>query len=85
MGTRFSNDLQLQRPIDIDFLISHGPAWGYLDRGMGDKYLFLAMGTARPKFHIFGHIHEDGLKREAMLGSTTYLNVAYFEHLRSIR
>ena len=72
-------------PKDIDFLITHGPAWGYLDRGMGDKYLFLAMGTARPKYHIFGHIHEDGLKREAMLGGTTYLNVAYFEYLHSIR
>ena len=69
-------------PDDIDFLITHGPAWSYLDRGMGDKYLFLAMGTARPKYHIFGHIHEEGLKRKAMLGSTTYLNVSYFEELR---
>ena len=68
-------------PNDIDFLITHGPAWSYLDRGMGDKYLFLAMGTARPKYHIFGHIHEEGLKRQAMLGGTTYLNVAYFEKL----
>lgn len=69
-------------PNDIDFLITHGPAWSYLDRGMGDKYLFLAMGTARPKYHIFGHVHEEGLKRKAMLGSTTYLNVSYFDELR---
>ena len=42
----------------------------------------LSMASARPKYHIFGHVHEEGLKRKAMLGSTTYLNVSYFEELR---
>ena len=72
-------------PADIDILITHGPAYSYLDRDMGCKQLFLDVSSARPKYHIFGHIHEDGLKREAMLGGTTYLNVAYFEYLHSIR
>ena len=34
------------------------------------------------KYHIFGHAHEEGLKRKAMLGGTTFLNVSYFEELR---
>ena len=37
---------------------------------------------ARPKYHIFGHVHEEGLKRKAMLGGTTYINVSYFEERR---
>ena len=72
----------LSIPEDIDFLITHGPAYGYLDRGLGCKNLFLSMANARPKYHIFGHVHEEGLKRKAMLGGTTYLNVSYFEELR---
>ncbi len=70
-------------PANIDFLITHGPAYSYLDRDMGDKNLFLAIAGARPKFHIFGHVHEEGQKRKAMLGGTTFLNVAYFNQLRS--
>ena len=70
-------------PEDLDFLITHGPAYGYLDRGLGCKNLYLSIASARPKYHIFGHVHEEGLKRKAMLGSTTYLNVSYFEYLRS--
>ena len=69
-------------PADADILITHGPAYSYLDRGMGCKQLFLDVSSARPKYHIFGHVHEEGLKRKAMLGSTTYLNVSYFDELR---
>jgi predicted phosphodiesterase len=69
-------------PDGIDFLITHGPAYGHLDRGEGDRDLYLAIAKARPKYHIFGHVHEEGLKREAILGGTTYLNVAYFNSLR---
>ena len=69
-------------PEDVDFLITHGPAYGYLDRGLGCKNLYLSIANSCPKYHIFGHIHEEGLKRKAMLGGTTYLNVSYFEELR---
>ena len=65
-----------------DFLITHGPAYGYLDRGLGCKNLFLSMASAHPKYHVFGHIHEEGLKRKAVLGGTTFLNVSYFDDLR---
>lgn len=69
-------------PPDIDFLITHGPAYSYLDRDLGCKQLFLSVASARPKYHIFGHVHEEGLQRKAMLGVTTFLNVSYFEELR---
>ena len=69
-------------PADVDFLITHGPAYSYLDRDLGCKQLFLSVASARPKYHIFGHVHEEGLQRKAMLGGTTFLNVSYFEELR---
>ena len=69
-------------PADVDFLITHGPAYSYLDRDLGCKQLFLSVASARPKYHIFGHVHEEGLQRKAMLGGTTFLNVSYFEDLR---
>lgn len=71
-------------PEGIDFLITHGPAFGHLNRGEGDRDLYLAIAKSRPMYHIFGHVHEEGLKREAVLGGTTYLNVSYFEQLRKI-
>lgn len=69
-------------PADVDFLITHGPAYSYLDRDMGDRNLFLAIADARPKYHIFGHVHEEGPQRKAVFGGTTFLNVSYFEELR---
>lgn len=69
-------------PSDVDFLITHGPAYSYLDRDLGCKQLFLSVASARPKYHIFGHVHEEGLQRKAMLGGTTFLNVSYFEEFR---
>lgn len=75
-------NMQVNMPSGIDFLVTHGPAYGYLDKDLGCKNLFLSIVFAHPKYHIFGHIHEEGLKRKAMLGSTTYLNVSYFEELR---
>ena len=69
-------------PEDVDFLITHGPAYGYLDRGLGCKNLYLTIASARPKYHIFGHVHEEGLKRTAVLGGTAFFNVSYFTQLR---
>ena len=70
-------------PRDLDFLITHGPAYSHLDRETGDKNLYLAIAAARPKYHLFGHVHEEGLTREAILGGTTFMNVSYFEELRA--
>lgn len=70
-------------PPDLDFLITHGPAYGHLDCDEGDKQLFLSIIAARPRYHIFGHVHPEGLKTQSVPGSTSYMNVAYFEALRA--
>jgi len=59
---------QLAIPEDVDFLITQGPAYGYPDRGLDCKNLFLSMASARPKYHIFGHVHEEGLKKKGDAG-----------------
>ena len=78
----YLRDTKATIPADVDFLITHGPEYSYQDRDLGCKQLFLAVTSARPKYHIFGHIHEEGQQRKAMLGGTTFLNVSYFEELR---
>lgn len=81
----YLRDTKATIPSGIDFLITHGPAYSYLDRDLGCKQLFLSVASAQPKYHIFGHVHEEGLQRKAMLGGTTFLNVSYFEELRKNR
>ena len=51
-------------PEGIDVLITHGPPYGYGDttsRGerVGCDDLADALDRVKPKFHVFGHIHED--------------------------
>lgn len=52
-------------PTDTDIWITHGPAYGILDYverggqgGVGCKYLLESMDRVKPKYHIFGHIHD---------------------------
>lgn len=47
----------------IDLLLTHGPPSGILDEVSGDthvgcKHLLRAAERARPRIHVFGHIHE---------------------------
>jgi len=50
-------------PNDIDILITHGPANGYLDKVMGGwenlgcEKLAEAVKVKKPKIHVCGHIH----------------------------
>jgi predicted phosphodiesterase len=51
-------------PEDVDILITHGPAWGFLDdvegrRGqhLGCELLTERIKQIKPKIHICGHIH----------------------------
>ena len=51
-------------PVDTDILITHGPAFGILDRVMegekvGCRDLLDRVKLIKPKIHAFGHIHED--------------------------
>ena len=67
-------------PEGIDFLISHAPSQGILDNHSGCGVLWKMVDTAKPKYHIFGHIHELGLQKAA-ISETTYLNVSYYNNL----
>jgi Icc-related predicted phosphoesterase len=55
--------------VDCDILVTHGPPKGILDgvkvnphviELTGDKALFNKVTEAKPKLHIFGHIHDQG-------------------------
>ena len=67
-------------PSDIDILISHGPPYGVGDlrangRHAGDEELRkIVERRIKPKFHIFGHIHESyGAWTN---GETTFINAS---------
>jgi len=51
-------------PDNLDILVTHGPPYGILDqtkrdlRNVGCQDLLDAVLERRPRFHIFGHIHE---------------------------
>jgi Icc-related predicted phosphoesterase len=67
-------------PADTDILITHSPPKGILDKTftglrVGDESLMLeVLSKCRPKFHVFGHIHEGyGIVRVA---NTFFLNVS---------
>lgn len=52
-----------QIPMDIDVLVSHGPAYGILDGAAngdhaGCLHLRANLFRTQPKYFIFGHIHE---------------------------
>lgn len=68
-------------PSDIDILVTHGPPLGILDeteegRKVGCEDLREAVLRVKPKIHCFGHIHEQGGKKETIEG-TTFANCSY--------
>jgi len=51
-------------PNNVDVLITHGPPYGYGDKTIrgervGCEDLLEAIKKKEPKYHLFGHIHED--------------------------
>jgi len=68
-----------QIPNEIDLLITHGPAFGTLDQiytglPVGCEELAIELGRIKPKYFLFGHIHEAHGVREK--GGITYMNGA---------
>jgi Icc-related predicted phosphoesterase len=73
-------------PNNLDILITHGPPKGILDevgRGgdienTGSSSLLECVMRAKPKFHIFGHIHEHGceIKKE---NEITFINACVLD------
>jgi Icc-related predicted phosphoesterase len=67
-------------PSDVDILITHGPAYGYVDRVLGrTEHLGCELLTKRikevkPKIHVCGHIHSGyGYTFD---GDTHYINAS---------
>ncbi|RLN72719.1 hypothetical protein BBJ28_00008177 [Nothophytophthora sp. Chile5] len=67
-------------PADVDVLVTHGPPNGILDktvtgRHVGSETLLREiMSRVRPRFHLFGHIHE--AYGAARVGKTVFVNCA---------
>lgn len=66
-----------QIPENLDFLITHGPAYGLLDQNQhlehcGCELLQKEIVKKKPKYHIFGHIHEGYGKFKTK--DTTFIN-----------
>jgi len=66
-------------PDTTDLLITHGPPFGILDRTalgehVGCEELVKALARARPRLHLFGHIHE--AQGHLVEGSTLFVNAS---------
>lgn len=67
-------------PEDTDILITHGPAWGYVDQvigrpeHLGCELLADRIKEIKPKIHICGHIHSG--HGYAFDGDTHYFNAS---------
>jgi len=71
-----------QIPKDTDVLITHGPAYGFLDQidpsqaHLGCKELHKAIDGINPKLHIFGHIHGSSGVLDGYSEITTHINAS---------
>lgn len=63
------NSMHAENPVPgfpgVDVMVTHGPPAGVLDKvvgrrgeNVGCKFLMEAVRRARPRLHVFGHIHE---------------------------
>jgi Icc-related predicted phosphoesterase len=64
---RYNPNPQAENPVPeypaVDIMLTHGPAMGILDfvppdLNVGCEHLLRAVRRARPRVHLFGHIHE---------------------------
>lgn len=44
-------------PTDLDILVTHYPPLGILDDGLGSTEILNFVLKAKPKYHLFGHVH----------------------------
>jgi Icc-related predicted phosphoesterase len=59
-------------PLDTEILITHIPPYGILDGKEGCSSLLERVKEVKPRFHIFGHIHQwNGFKK---MEETTFIN-----------
>jgi Icc-related predicted phosphoesterase len=68
-------------PEGVDFLVTHGPSMGILDRcnpageQLGCAELSEAIVRVSPRFHVFGHIHPG--YGECVVDGTRFVNAAH--------
>ena len=64
-------------PNDLDIFVTHDPPYGILDENLGSPELLNFVLKAKPKWHLFGHIHEtEG--QQFQLGRTICQNSSVF-------
>ena len=70
-------------PDDTDILVTHGPAFGYLDKIMGQydnlgcELLTKRIKTIKPKIHVCGHIHSG--RNIVFDDGTLYINASVLD------
>ena len=74
-------ELYTKFPEDVDFLITHGAPYGILDEyqkeNIGCKVLKEYVAKVKPKYHVFGHIHNTG---HISTENTEFYNVSLLDH-----
>lgn len=68
-------------PDGVDILVTHAPAKGYLDEGLGCPLLLETMREHPPKVHILGHIHSAYRVLEGSEVGTRFFNASSYELL----
>lgn len=74
---KFIGDFWKLIPEDTDILLTHGPPHGILDKcpdSVGCEELLKKIKEIKPKYHIFGHIHEGRGVEE--IDNTTFINAS---------
>jgi Icc-related predicted phosphoesterase len=70
-------------PDDTDILITHGPAFGYCDKvigqydNLGCQLLTNRIKTIKPKIHVCGHIHSG--RGYVFDGDTHFINASVLD------
>ena len=70
-------------PNDLDILVTHNPPYGILDENLGSPEILNFVLKAKPKWHLFGHVHEtEG--QQFQLGETICQNISVFNSLSQL-
>lgn len=81
-GNSFIEDEDI--PADLDIFVTHVPPYGILDAELGSPEILNFVLKAKPKYHLFGHIHAtEG--QEFLLGETRCVNVGVYNQLNILR
>ncbi len=79
-----ANQIWNKIPTGLDILITHGPPMGIKDWAYGQHFgcpiLRKAIAKTKPKYHLFGHIHEDQREiQDPEMTDTIFVNAALLD------